>query len=106
MRYIKKKCIHSVCQMIAVAHLQARPDYSGFSVFSDSDLERQCQRWWPQCLCNPSDELGKESVAQSKSTRSRKPELSTMERGHHMDGGQSRARLCGRPEISPVSNSV
>ena len=30
--------------MIAVAHLQARSDYSGFSVFSDSDLERHSVR--------------------------------------------------------------
>ena len=32
-----------------------------------------------------------ESVAQSKSTRSRKPKLSTIERGHQMDGWKLRA---------------
>ena len=47
-----------------------------------------------------------ESVAQSKSTRSPKPELSTMERGHQMEGWPLRPRLCARPQISPESNSV
>ena len=42
----------------------------------------------------------------SKSTRSRKPKLSTMERGHQMDGWPLRARLCTHPEIFPELNSV
>ena len=33
-----------------------------------------------------------------------KPVLSTMGRGHHMDGRPLRAGLCARPEISPDSN--
>ena len=37
--------------MIAVAHLQARPDYSGFSVFSDSDLERHSVRGGGHSVC-------------------------------------------------------
>ena len=37
--------------MIAVAHLQARPDYSGFSVFSDSDLERHSVRGGGLSVC-------------------------------------------------------
>ena len=43
-------------------------------------------------------------VAQSKSTGSRNPELSTMERGHQMDGGPWRARFYARSEIFPGSN--
>ena len=47
-----------------------------------------------------------ESVEQNKSTRSRKPELSTMDRSHQMDGWPFRVRLCASPEISSESNSV
>ena len=47
-----------------------------------------------------------ESVAQSKSTRCRKPELSTMERGHYMDDWPLRDRLLPGPEISPQSDSL
>ena len=45
-------------------------------------------------------------MAQSNSIRSRKPKLSTDERGHQMDGWSLRAGLCGRPEISLESDSV
>ena len=45
-------------------------------------------------------------MAHSNSIRSRKPKLSTTERGHQMDGWPLRARLCGRPEISLESNCV
>ena len=41
-----------------------------------------------------------------KRTRSQKPKLSTIKRGHHMDGWPLCTRLCARPEISPKSNSV
>ena len=37
-------------------------------------------------------------MMQSKSTRSQKPELSTIEHGHQMDGWH-----CPHPEISPES---
>ena len=46
------------------------------------------------------------SVEQRKSIRSRKPKLSTTERGHQMDEGQLPARLCARPDISPETISV
>ena len=47
-----------------------------------------------------------ESVAHSKCTHSRKPELSTIEYGHQMDGWLLCARLCTCPEIFPELNSV
>ena len=50
--------------------------------------------------------IKEESMAQSNSTRFRKPELSTIERGHQMDGCPLRARLSAHPEISPESNSL
>ena len=40
-----------------------------------------------------------ESVAWSKNSHSQKPELSTIKRGHQMDGWPLCARLCARPEI-------
>ena len=40
-------------------------------------------------------------------TRSRKPELNSIEHGHHVaDGLPLRARQHARPETSPESNSV
>ena len=45
-------------------------------------------------------------MAQSTSTRSRRPELSTMERGHQTDGLLLCAGLCASLEISPESDSV
>ena len=47
-----------------------------------------------------------ESVVQGKCTRSWKPELSTVERGHQMDGWLWCARLYSHPERSLESNSV
>ena len=47
-----------------------------------------------------------ESVAQSKRTRSRRPKLSTIDRGHQIDRWPLRARFCARPEISLESKSV
>ena len=47
-----------------------------------------------------------ESVVQSKSTRSWKPVLSIIKRGHQMDGWPLCARLCTHTEISPESNPV
>ena len=47
-----------------------------------------------------------ESVAQSKSTHSQKAKLSTIVRGHQMDGWPLLDRLCAHPEISLESNSV
>ena len=79
--------------------------------------------WWGQCsvkYCHPlpsspgisdpdstsqdSSRSG-ESVEQSKSILTlSKPVLSTMGRGHQLDGRPLRAGLCARPEISPDSN--
>ena len=42
------------------------------------------------------------TAAQSKSTRSRKQKLSTIESHHHMDGWSPHSRLCTHPEISLV----
>ena len=49
--------------------------------------------------------LPRETIAQSDSTPSGKPKLSTMERGHHTDV-PLRVRLCALPIISLKSNSV
>ena len=42
------------------------------------------------------------TAAQSKSTRSRKQKLSTIESHHQMDGWSPHSRLCTHPEISLV----
>ena len=59
------------------------------------------QLWY--CLYN---RRGEESVVQSKSTRSQKPKLSTIECGHQMGGWLLCAQLCAWPEIPLESNSV
>ena len=56
-----------------------------------------------KCASRVMVQLSGESVAQSKSTHSRKPELSTSEHGHQMDGWPLCARLCAHPEISSES---
>ena len=43
---------------------------------------------------------------QRQPTRSWRPKLSKIQRGHQMDGWRLRSRLCAHPEISPESNSV
>ena len=47
-----------------------------------------------------------ESVAQSKSTYSQKPQLGMIEHGHQMDGWPLHTRTCTHLEISPETNSV
>ena len=64
--------------------------------------KQMCYRTWKCTVCSRVRPSFRPEILQAVAVTG----LSTIERGHQMDGWPLPARLCARPEVSPESNCV